>query len=68
MDENNRIIGFQEKPQNPAPMPSDPTKALVSMGNYFFKARVLEEALIEDAFEEDSKHDFGIPENDYTKD
>ena len=59
VDANNRIIGFQEKPQNPAPMPSDPTKALVSMGNYFFKSRVLEEALIEDAFKEDSKHDFG---------
>ena len=59
VDSNNRIIGFQEKPENPAPMPSDPSKALVSMGNYFFKAAVLEEALITDAEDPDSKHDFG---------
>lgn len=59
VDSNNRIIGFQEKPKNPAPMPSDPTKALVSMGNYFFKTQVLEEALIDDADDLSSKHDFG---------
>ena len=40
-------------------MPSDPTKALVSMGNYFFKTRVLEDALIQDAQDQDSGHDFG---------
>ena len=38
-DANNRIIGFQEKPTNPAPMPSDPTKALVSMGNFFISSK-----------------------------
>ncbi|MEC7984868.1 MAG: glucose-1-phosphate adenylyltransferase [Myxococcota bacterium] len=55
----NKIIGFQEKPQNPAPMPGNPTKALVSMGNYFFKSNVLEEALLQDAENPNSKHDFG---------
>jgi len=59
INENNQIIGFQEKPQNPTPIPSDPTMCLVSMGNYFFKAPVLEEALIEDSLNEQSSHDFG---------
>jgi glucose-1-phosphate adenylyltransferase len=59
IDEEQRIIGFQEKPSNPAPMPSDSSKALVSMGNYFFKAKVLENALIRDSRDMDSKHDFG---------
>ena len=59
INEHNQIIGFQEKPANPAPMPSDPTMALVSMGNYFFRTRVLEDALIQDAHDPDSGHDFG---------
>ena len=35
IDEHNNIIGFQEKPQNPTPMPNNPKMCLVSMGNYF---------------------------------
>jgi glucose-1-phosphate adenylyltransferase len=27
IDENWRIIGFQEKPENPTPLPNDTTKA-----------------------------------------
>ncbi len=54
-----RIIGFQEKPKNPAPMPGDPTKAFVSMGNYFFKSHVLQGVLNEDAADDTSSHDFG---------
>ena len=59
INEHNQIVGFQEKPSNPAPMPSDPTMCLVSMGNYFFKANVLEEALILDSRDAHSGHDFG---------
>jgi glucose-1-phosphate adenylyltransferase len=59
INEQNQIIGFQEKPSNPAPMPSNPRMCLVSMGNYFFKADVLEESLIQDAMNGDSRHDFG---------
>ena len=59
IDEHKRIIGFQEKPQNPSPIPGDPTKCLVSMGNYFFKADILEDALITDALDPDSSNDFG---------
>jgi len=31
-DEENRIIGFQEKPKKPKPMPGNPDSAYVSMG------------------------------------
>ena len=46
-DSENRIIGFQEKPENPTPMPSDGNRAYVSMGNYIFNTDVLINALIE---------------------
>lgn len=59
VNEHNQITGFQEKPENPTPMPSNPKMCLVSMGNYFFKASVLEEALISDSRDPDSGHDFG---------
>ncbi len=59
VDANWRIVGFQEKPKHPKPMPGDPTMALVSMGNYFFKAGVLQDVLTEDAQDSSSGHDFG---------
>src|SRR3990170_1760310 len=40
-----RISEFREKPQRPPAMPSDPTRAYASMGNYLFDPEVLEEAL-----------------------
>ena len=45
VDDNNRIVGFQEKPDNPAPMKSDSSKCLGSMGNYCFNPKSLEDAL-----------------------
>ncbi|MCG6860863.1 MAG: glucose-1-phosphate adenylyltransferase [Chromatiaceae bacterium] len=42
-----RIQKFQEKPENPAPMPGSPDKAFASMGNYVFDANVLLGALEE---------------------
>ena len=36
VDEDWRIVGFQEKPENPAPLPNDKNMALASMGNYIF--------------------------------
>lgn len=42
-----RICEFQEKPQQPKPMPSDPGRAYASMGNYLFNTDVLVEALYE---------------------
>jgi len=59
-----RIIGWEEKPQDPRPIPDDPRRALSSMGNYIFTTDVLVEALIEDA-RRSTDHDFGrtiIPE------
>ena len=46
-DAEQRICGFQEKPAQPKPMPNDPQRSYVSMGNYLFKANVLREALEE---------------------
>ena len=45
VDAEGRVVGFQEKPDNPEPMPNRPGYCLVSMGNYFFRRPVLEEAL-----------------------
>ncbi len=59
VDERGRLIGFQEKPKDPKPMPGDPTRALVSMGNYFFRRDVLIDTLTEDAELDESVHDFG---------
>ncbi len=59
VDESGRIIGFQEKPKNPATIPGQPDMCLVSMGNYFFKTEVLQRALLDDAQDLESAHDFG---------
>jgi len=59
VDGNGRVMGFQEKPADPAPIPGDPARSLVSMGNYFFRAGVLQDALIDDAHDSSSAHDFG---------
>jgi glucose-1-phosphate adenylyltransferase len=42
-----RVTEFREKPKQPTPLPSDPTRAYASMGNYLFAPDVLEEALHE---------------------
>jgi glucose-1-phosphate adenylyltransferase len=58
LDQNNQIIGFDEKPQSPQSMPEDPTRALSSTGNYLFRTDILVKALEEDAKKEGT-HDFG---------
>ena len=52
-----RVRDFHEKPRQPVPLPSDPTRAYVSMGNYLFDADVLEQAL--DEARRDGGTDFG---------
>ncbi len=59
VDKDCRMIGFEEKPKNPKPMPGNPDYALVSMGNYLFKSGVLARAVSADAENEKSAHDFG---------
>ncbi|MBV6471669.1 MAG: Glucose-1-phosphate adenylyltransferase [Nitrospirae bacterium] len=58
VDRNSRIVGFDEKPAFPKPMPGRPDRALSSMGNYLFNTDVLLRALEENASEERA-HDFG---------
>ena len=58
VDEDCRILRFDEKPPRPAPIPSDPSHAFVSMGIYLFRSDVIREHLVEDAKRETS-HDFG---------
>lgn len=52
-----RVTGFQEKPENPAPMSGDPTRAYASMGDYLFRSDMLREALHDAASR--GEHDFG---------
>ena len=53
------IKAFHEKPANPPPMPGNPEYSLVSMGNYIFKRDAMEEALILDSEDLESRHDLG---------
>ncbi|EIO3976554.1 glucose-1-phosphate adenylyltransferase [Vibrio vulnificus] len=59
IDEHHRVHSFVEKPQNPPHLPNDPERSLVSMGIYIFSMEVLQQALIEDADDDASSHDFG---------
>lgn len=45
VDENFRIIDFEEKPKQPRSIPGDPDHALASMGIYIFRWEILEEVL-----------------------
>jgi glucose-1-phosphate adenylyltransferase len=56
-DPHGRIIEFQEKPENPSPMPGNPDYAFASMGNYLFNTDVLLEGLR--AARERGETDFG---------
>jgi glucose-1-phosphate adenylyltransferase len=56
-DPDLRIAGFQEKPKKPAPMPGDPSRAYVSMGNYIFNRDVLLNSL--SVAQRNKQHDFG---------
>jgi glucose-1-phosphate adenylyltransferase len=58
IDENWKVVGFQEKPEVPRTIPGDPEGILASMGVYVFNTEILVRRLIEDA-RSDSTHDFG---------
>jgi glucose-1-phosphate adenylyltransferase len=58
VDANDRVTGFAEKPEAPAPLSGSDT-VLASMGIYIFTADVLVRALEDDATRTDSQHDFG---------
>jgi glucose-1-phosphate adenylyltransferase len=59
VDENDRIIDFFEKPEDPPPMPGFPDLSLVSMGIYVFETKFLFDQLDRDAADPRSSRDFG---------
>jgi glucose-1-phosphate adenylyltransferase len=58
VDEDYRIVRFDEKPAQPTPLPGDPAHAFVSMGIYLFRTSAIREHLTADA-QEGGAHDFG---------
>ncbi len=59
VDEEYRIIGFEEKPEIPKTIPGHPDLILANMGVYVFNTEALVRRVIEDAKNTNSQHDFG---------
>jgi len=59
VNSRNEVIGFEEKPEDPKPLPKNPGSVLVSMGIYVFSTRALIKMVTEDAWRRSSNHDFG---------
>ncbi|MEJ2139161.1 MAG: glucose-1-phosphate adenylyltransferase [Gammaproteobacteria bacterium] len=59
VDESGRVIGFDEKPEHPTPLPGNPDVCLASMGNYVFNTHFLYEQVIKDADSPTTQYDFG---------
>lgn len=59
INEQEEIVRFAEKPEQPTPIPNNPELALASMGIYVFDAEFLYEQLKLDAQNSNSSHDFG---------
>ena len=58
IDNKQQVVEFNEKPESPKPIQSNPEMALVSMGIYLFNTQVLVKRVIEDT-KRDTIHDFG---------
>lgn len=58
-DATGRIVGWEEKPAHPKPSAWNPSKCNVSMGIYCFNRDLLVEAMMADADDPNSTHDFG---------
>jgi glucose-1-phosphate adenylyltransferase len=58
-DASARVIGFQEKPEQPRRSATNLEKCNASMGIYIFNTQLLIPILLEDAERADSTHDFG---------
>ncbi len=59
VDEEFRIVGFEEKPEVPQTIPGHPDLILANMGVYVFNTEALVRRVIEDAKSPASQHDFG---------
>lgn len=58
-ESNGLVDSFIEKPSDPPSMPEDESRSLASMGIYIFEAETLKTALLQDADDPRSSHDFG---------
>ncbi len=68
-NEDNRIVGFYEKPSAPISSPNNPEVTFASMGIYLFNTETLVKAIIDDT-KKNTNHDFGrniIPEMIHSK-
>ena len=59
VDDDQRILTFEEKPETPQPMSDKPDCALASMGIYVFDLQQLLDELSRDYQDTHSSHDFG---------
>ncbi|MFC1502962.1 glucose-1-phosphate adenylyltransferase [Pseudomonadota bacterium] len=59
IDQDQRIVAFTEKPQQPATLPGNSDCSMASMGIYVFTTQSLINALQDDAENSSSGHDFG---------
>ncbi|UCG73241.1 MAG: glucose-1-phosphate adenylyltransferase [Chromatiales bacterium] len=59
VNDEKRIVEFNEKPEHPQPMPGSTDVALASMGIYVFDREFLKRRLEVDAEDSNSAHDFG---------
>ncbi len=59
VDSDRRVIGFDEKPEEPTGIPDAPELCMASLGIYVFRPEVLQEELEWDAPRDGSAHDFG---------
>ncbi len=57
VDQEDRIVGFEEKPSNPKSLANQPDMICASMGIYIFNTKTLYDELIFNAKEDE--HDFG---------
>ena len=59
VNEHNRVMAFEEKPEHPSEIPGMPGQTLASMGNYIFNTEFLLDQLLLDSRNPNSSHDFG---------
>jgi len=59
VDQENRIVDFEEKPTEPKEVPGRPGKVLANMGIYVFRKQIFLEMLRRDAQDPTSAHDIG---------
>ncbi|KKT16366.1 MAG: hypothetical protein A2654_00790 [Candidatus Nealsonbacteria bacterium RIFCSPHIGHO2_01_FULL_43_31] len=59
VDQDYKVIGFEEKPREPKSIPGKPGTFLISMGIYVFNHKAMAKVLKADAADVGSKHDFG---------